>query len=120
MPNDPKKNVKTAEDFLTTVLIGQVVAAAMTLLGMKLMDDNPNNLFPSLSQSRMSKEHKQEVIIELAHRIVSDFVNLSVRMVKMLESKAEMVFSSTPKSMTLCLFLRLTLIIPFMRRLVRD
>ena len=50
MPNDPKKNVdvKTAEYFLTTVLIGHVVAAAMTLLGMKSMDDNLNNLFPSL------------------------------------------------------------------------
>ena len=78
MPNDPKKNVNAAEDFLTTVLIGHVVAAAMTLLGMKSMDDNPNDLFPSLSQSRMSKEHKQEVMTELAHRIVSDFVNLTI------------------------------------------
>ena len=76
VPNDRKKDVNAAEDFLQIVLIGHVVAAGMEVLGMTSMEDQPNDIFP-LSRSQLSKVEKQQVMAKIAHSVVTCFVNLT-------------------------------------------
>lgn len=77
VPRDPKNDVNSAEDFLQVVLVGHVVAAAMEILEMDSMDDEPNDLYPALLQPRMTKEQKQEALTGIAHSIATKFVNLT-------------------------------------------
>ena len=76
VPNDPKKDVNTAEDFLQVVSIGHVVAAAMEVFGMTSKEDQPNDIFP-LSQAQLSREEKKQIIAGISHSVVTRFVNLT-------------------------------------------
>ena len=76
VPKDPKSNVNATEDFIEVTLIGHVIAAAMEVLGMKGMEDQPAE-FPN-PDTRLSAERKMQELSKITRAIVDRFVNLSV------------------------------------------
>ena len=76
VPTDPKRDVNASEDFLQVLLIGHVVAAGMEIFGMKTMDDQPNDIF--LVSQQLSRNQKEQVLTDVAHNVVSKFVNLDL------------------------------------------
>ena len=76
VPKDPKSNVNATEDFIEVTLIGHVIAAAMEVLGMKGMKDQPAE-FPN-PDTWLSAERKMQELSKVTRAIVDRFVNLSV------------------------------------------
>lgn len=94
VPKDPKSDVNATKDFIYLALVGHVVVAAMEVLGMKSIEDQPTSEgFPS-SETRLTKDEKKQVLSRITSTITSKFVNLSV----ILQSTANSKESTGAKS----------------------
>ena len=76
VPKDPKSNVNATENFIEVTLIGHVIAAAMKVLGMKGMEDQPAEF--RNPDTWLSAERKMQELSKITRAIVDRFVNLSV------------------------------------------
>ena len=74
VPKDPKTNVNACEDFIDVVLTGHILAAGMEVLGMRNMEDVPENL----QCARLTKAQKEEKLGRITGAIVSKFVNINL------------------------------------------
>ena len=73
----PDKNVNASEDFLVTVVHAHINAAAMCLLGMDNLDDEPDiNIFPPQCD-HLDKSDKATMLQAAADLLVHQFVDLS-------------------------------------------
>ena len=76
VPNDPKSNVNATTDFIEVTLAGYAVCAAMEVLGMEKITDQPDDL-PS-PEMCLSAEEKKRTLSSVTSAIVSQFINLTV------------------------------------------
>ena len=70
-----KSNVNATVDFIEVALAGHAVCAAMEVLGIEKISDQPDDI-PS-PETYLSEEEKKRVLSAITHAIVSQFVNLT-------------------------------------------
>ena len=114
VPSDSKRGVNAADDFLQVVLIGHVMSAAMEVLGMNSLDDQPSSVdYSSLGWPRLTREHKCQLLNGISHSVVSKFVNLATlkdndvkkkkEAKKESESEVDGILEYAKECLTLCL-----------------
>lgn len=68
---DPKKDVAATEEFFLVVVEAHVLAAAMTMFGMKALDDQPSQTRFLPGSSDLNRLQRRKILLLSAHDIVN-------------------------------------------------
>ena len=74
LPQNPKNDVNATDDFMDLICKGHILAAAMTILGIKGPEDMPSSLPAALSYK--SSSQKQAILESITQQVVEKFVNV--------------------------------------------
>lgn len=77
LPNDPKADMNSYEDFLLVVGIGHILSAAMKQLGMTDIEDTPTEILPS-NLADIGQDEKRRVMSTFIDAFIEKFVNLDI------------------------------------------
>lgn len=74
---DPTENIAACEDFFLLVVEAHILSAAMTVFGMKCLEDEPSKqLFPEAS-SELDRVQRMKVMMLAVSEVLDKFVDLS-------------------------------------------
>ena len=76
LPQNPKNDVNTSDDFMDLILKGHILAATMTVLGIEDIDEIPSSLPSNLSSE--SSSMKKGILVGIVHEVVDKFVNIDL------------------------------------------
>ena len=76
MGNEPKKDFNAHDDFFSLVTTCHILVAAMDVLGMDSLDDDPSKCLIPDDILSLSKDQRSVILTQIANVIVRSFVNL--------------------------------------------
>lgn len=85
-----KRNYAASKRFLCLALESRVVAAAMTLLGIERMDDQPKTSTVPERLQHLGKSERKNVLTNLAAKVVDQFVLQKKTVARMLQAKEDL------------------------------
>lgn len=77
VPSKCKKDTNSCKDFITIVVTGHIISAAMQKLGMLSMDDIPQASIIPQDAWMKDDESRKSILMELAASLVDDYVDLA-------------------------------------------
>lgn len=102
VPKKPKANFNACEDFLTVIVTGHVLAAAMKVLKMSTLEDLPSSEFIPIWTA--DTKERREAIERISLKIVDEFVDFTFHKKKSTASKHNLVISYATELLSLGLF----------------